>query len=190
MKRAKQKIAALALAAACMGFGVAGTVAYFEGSSDSHNVIETAPGVSLSIAKIEDTEIMPGSTVGEETVKKIKVKAKDDSATAWVRVKIDTSIELAAGATETPDPDMVTINFIDDGEADAKWHKGTGDWWYYENKLSAGNAVELPINSIHLEDWADNTYRNAKVIVSVKAQGVQVKNNGDTVSAAQGWPTE
>jgi len=187
MKRAKQKIAALALAAVCMSFGVAGTVAYFTGSSDSHNVIETAPGVSLSVVETIDANVLPGSIVNN----KVAVKAGDTSATAWVRVKVNKSIELADGVTGTADPDLVTVNFAD-GDANAKWHE-EGGWWYYEDQLSAGDTTEILIDSVDFADSAfdlDNTYKNAQVIVSIKAQGVQVKNNGDTVLDAQGWPTE
>ena len=185
-------MAALVLAAICMSFGIAGTVAYFTSSSDSHNVIQTAPGVHLSLAEEFAFGVMPGDTVeGDEVKNKVLVMADADSATAWVRVKVTKSIELAEGEAETPNPDVVFISFNETGD-DAKWQKGaTDDWWYYKGKLSAGQSTENLFDLIYFSDYdMDNKYKNAKVTVSIKAQGVQAKNNGDTVFQAKGWPAE
>lgn len=184
MTKAKQKIAAIVVAATCMSFGIAGTLAYISGSSVSHNVIETAPGVNLSVEESYDETITPGATFSNT----VKIKAGDSSATAWVRVKVDKSITVAEGSGANPDPDLISVDINQED-----WEENSDGWLYYKKKLAAGEETapifsRITFDGYNIGNPTSGSYTGSKFTVSVKVQGVQVANNGAAVSEATGWP--
>ena len=143
----KRKIFSLALVIGLLAIAVGSTAAYFTTSETAHNVITTHK-VDIAIqettivadenGKIEEVpfgsvsfeHVMPTATVS----KIVKVQMPKDSATAWVRVKIEKNVTLAdktAGNT-----DYILLD-IEDG-----WEQGEDGWYYYEKPLKAEGITE------------------------------------------------
>lgn len=189
----KRKIFSLALVIGLLAIAVGSTAAYFTTSETAHNVITTHK-VNIDIqettivadenGKIEEVpfgsvsfeHVMPTATVS----KIVKVQMPKDSATAWVRVKIEKNVTLADNTAGNTDYILLDI---EDG-----WEQGEDGWYYYEKPLKAEGITEPIFEKVQFSHAMGNNHQNAKANIVITAQAVQTANNGSTVMEAAGWP--
>ena len=185
----KWKIVALCTVLACLSIVASGTLAYFTAQETAHNVI-TSGGVAIQL--IEQTrnedgslgpwenmeDVMPGAVVSKEvTVKNTGVSA------AWVRVSVTKTITLARGVQGTPDPSLLELNINT-----TDWTE-QGGYYYYNHSLLPGETTTPLFTTVTFDAVKmDNEYQGSKAFIDVKADAVQVANNGTTALTAAGWP--
>lgn len=189
----KRKITVAALLVICLSLLTYGTIAFFTAKDTAHNVIESG-NLAIDLLEWADEEktvpfpeegisdVMPGS----EITKIAEVKNTGSSA-AYIRVKVEKAITLAAGVEGEPDPGMLKI------EVDTNyWTLRDPDdgYYYYKEPLAPGATTEPLFASVEFDKDMDNIYQNCTATVDVKAYAVQVANNGTDVFDATGWPTE
>lgn len=183
----KRKILCLSVIAIMLAILAAGTIAYFTAEGRAHNVITTG-SVELELKEWADenkTEpfknlegVMPNTTVTK--IAEIKNIGKSD---AWIRVKIQKSIELKYEGN--PDTDLVELNLND-----TDWITD-GEYYYYKNALKPGETTTPIFTSVTFKAAMGNEYQDAKATVDVYAQAVQTANNPATdgdVKTVKGWP--
>ena len=176
-------VAALALIVALAAYG---TVAMFSGEAHVTNVITTG---SVDIDLIETNKdgepwtsedgknVMPGTSV----VKKVEVKNIGESP-AWVRVQVETTI---TDPNKKPlDAGVVSFDFDE-----TKWIDGKDGYYYYSDPLAPNTTTLAPLfTNVIFDKDMNNDYQGCDVAVDVSVGAVQVKNNGETVQEATGWP--
>lgn len=183
----KRKILCLSVIAIMLAILAAGTIAYFTAEGRAHNVITTG-SVEIELKEWADenkTEpfknlegVMPNTTVTK--IAEIKNIGKSD---AWIRVKIQKSIELKYEGN--PDTDLVELNLND-----TDWITD-GEYYYYKNALKPGETTTSIFTSVTFKAAMGNEYQGAKATVDVYAQAVQTANNPATdgdVKTVKGWP--
>lgn len=186
----KKKILLVAAIVICLTIAVSGTLAYFTFEDTAHNVI-TSGGVSIEVvektkstdgAELEDfpkegiTGVMPGTEVS-----KIVSVRNTGNSEAWVRVKVDATITPAEGEEKLPS-DVMTYT-VSEG-----WTPGTDGYYYYNNKVPAGESTSILFDTVKFAPEMGNEYQNCRANIVISAQAVQTANNGTTVMDAQGWP--
>lgn len=186
----KKKILLAAAVVICLTIAVSGTLAYFTFEDTAHNVI-TSGGVSIEVvektkstdgAELEDfpkegiTGVMPGTEVS-----KIVSVRNTGNSEAWVRVKVDATITPAEGEEKLPS-DVMTYT-VSEG-----WTPGTDGYYYYNNKVPAGESTSILFDTVKFAPEMGNEYQNCRANIVISAQAVQTANNGTTVMDAQGWP--
>lgn len=184
----KKRLVIVALLVIGIAILSAGTIAYFTSQDTAHNVI-TSGGVKITLDEwmdevggtpypAEPVEVMPGTSV----TKIVTVKNQD--ADAYVRARFDVIIRNRDGKEVKPENHEEAVQIA----CGSKWI-AEGDWYYYQGALSADEVTE-PLFSEVVFDGPSMTdeYQNCTVEVVVYAQAVQVANNGDSATAAAGWP--
>lgn len=198
----KWKIVALCTVLACLSIVASGTLAYFTAQETAHNVI-TSGGVAIQLIELSDNggdgltrwEKVEGVMPGAE-ISKIVIVKNTGASDAWVRVKVDKTIELADGVEGTPDPSLMKLynnngdsEWIEqDGYEGTFWTKGEDGYYYYKNPLAPGYETPALFTTVTFAPAMGNEYQNCTATIDVKADAVQVANNGDTVLDATGWP--
>ena len=186
----KWKIVALCTVLACLSIVASGTLAYFTAQETAHNVI-TSGGVDIQLIELSgnggdgltpwrDVEgVMPGAEIS-----KIVIVRNTGASDAWVRVKVDKTIELANKDKGNPEIMELDIN-------DTFWTEQDG-YYYYNNPLAPGYETPALFTTVTFDAVKmDNDYQSCKAHIDVKADAVQVANNpveGNNVLDAQGWP--
>lgn len=184
----KRKLLIGAIFCICLSVLAGGSLAYYTAENTAHNVITTG-GIDIAVQEWADTDkttpfpeggvddVMPGTAVTK--IVEVKNTGAND---AYIRVKVDKSIELAGEGT----PDL-SLLALDMNQTD--WTDG-GDGYYYYNEILAPGEVTAPLfTTVSFDPGMDNLYQNSAAAVDVAAYAVQADNNGDTVLEAQGWPT-
>lgn len=191
----KKKILLLAVVAICLAIIASGTLAYFTSEDQVHNII-TSGAVDIQIEEWKNEIgtpyldspicIMPGATVSKiATIKNLEEKA-------YIRAKFNIIITQADGTILEISPERLAsiISLTMNGE---DWIRKSGDdeWWYYNTPIAVDESTE-PFFTEVIFDGPNmtNEYQNCTVEIIVKAQGVQVANNGSTVLDAVGWPAD
>ena len=189
----KRKLLILSVLVICIATLAAGTLAYFTSDEVAHNVITTGK-VAVTLNEYADegltkpftdqTGVMPGKTIGKYVV----ISGNDGSASAWVRVRFDITIDLDENNDKIPagfQPDTSLVRLaIGDG-----WTRGADGWYYCTTPLTAGKTTAPALEAVTFEPTMGNEYQNATATVTVQAQAVQTANNGETVMDAKGWPS-
>ena len=191
MKNKKKKLIAILLALVCLFVVVLGALADEPLEARTRNIITTGE-VSIDLLEYADetcqtpypeepVTVMPGVS----TTKVVMVKNTGTSE-AWVRVKVDKTIELGQTIDGfTPDVSLIGLDIND-----ALWTYSDG-WYYYNRPLGAGVTTETPLfKTVSFDTSMQNEYQNSTAKVTVVAQAVQAAHNGETVAEAQGWPAE
>lgn len=185
----KKRIAAVMVCLAIAAISVSGTLAYFTSDDTATNVI-TSGNIKIDLIEMEKTDeglvpfedkdgIMPGDVVS----KIVTVKNIGDNP-AFIRVKADKKITLAQGVTGEADLDLIQCDFDTEHWT---YHEG----YYYYNEPLAAEAETFPLfTTVTFDKTMDNKYQNCQASINVKAQAVQVKNNGASAKDAAGWPAE
>ena len=180
---AKRLVTAVTVIAAVIALTAGGTLAYFSTSERAHNVI-TSGGVDIKLLEWADKDRgegdefanVEGVMPGEKVTKIVEVKNTGASG-AWVRIHIGADFTNAA-----LDPSVLGIKTLDG------WTKGEDGWWYYDQKLAAGDTTTPLFEEVVFAGDMGNAYQGGTAVVSVYAQAVQSDNNGDSALNAAGWP--
>ena len=183
----KWKIVALCTVLACLSIVASGTLAYFTAQETAHNVI-TSGGIDIALIEKADTGngledfknvvgVMPGAEVS-----KIVTVENTGASDAWVRVKVDKTITLARGVQGTPDPSLLELNINT-----PDWTE-QGGYYYYNHSLLPGETTTPLFTTVTFAPEMGNMYQNSNAEIEVKADAVQVANNGTTALTAAGWP--
>lgn len=189
MRKKTVTIAVLILCLAMLGYS---TIAYFNTQEMARNVITTGNiDIELQETAInEDGEeilfeesqekfnVMPG----QEVSKIVRVK-NIGSNPAYVRVKVQKDISLADGVYGEVNLNLITLDFDN-----INWTLGEGDYYYYNKSLAPGESTVALFRNVIFNKVMGNLYQGSTAIVKVNAQATQVKNNGDSVFNAAGWP--
>lgn len=205
MKRAKKVIAAVVVIA-CLSFAGMGTLAYFTAEETAHNVISSGNvdieliekhivnGQETDFPKNGIFDVMPNTTVSK-IVRVENVGGGD----AFVRVKVNTNVELVGGGEG--DAIYLSMDFPEQQDG-AAWVERDG-WWYYMAVGEAGVPGLLPAGAegsgvgvtaplfteVSFDADMPNEYQGSTATVSVIVQAVQSANNGSSALDAAGWPT-
>ena len=183
----KKKILVCALIAICLSMVAYGTAAFYTYEDTATNVV-TAGNVRIRLeeytlvdGKLEEftdpMDVVPGTSVS----KIVQVK-NSGFAAAWVRVKLDKELLLAAGVTGTPDLSLVSYELNE-----KNWAEVDG-WFYYLEPLTPGATTEPIFEWVSFAPNMSNMYQQSKTMIHVTAHGVQTAHNGATVFDAAGWP--
>ncbi len=186
----KKIIIAVIVLALVIAASVGTTLAYFTAQDRAHNYIVSG-SVKIEVQEWADEEKtvsfpeegIDGAMPGDHITKIVEVTNKG-SGDAWVRIKVDKTIELAEGTEGTPDTSLVELDI--DTE---HWTEEDG-WYYYNAALEAGETTAPLFTSVTFDADMGNTYQNCTVSVDIAAQAVQTANNGSTALEAAGWPEE
>ena len=184
----KWKIVALCTVLACLAIVASGTLAYFTASETAHNVI-TSGGVDIQLieqTRNEDGSLGPWKNMedvmpGAEISKIVTVK-NTGASDAWVRVSVTKSITLARGVQGTPDLSLVVLDI------NTKDWTEQGGFYYYNSALKPGETTKPLFTTVTFAPEMGNEYQGSTAHIDVKADAVQVANNGDAVLEAAGWP--
>jgi len=184
----KKKVMVLAIIAICFAIAAYGTVAYFTYNETATNVI-VAGNVKIALNQWEQTQtgmrtpsegpldILPGTSVSRI----VEVK-NTGSNPAWIRISVETVIQLAAGITG--EVDTTLISFTVDRE---HWTERDG-FYYYEQPLQASEVTAPLFTQVVFAENMGNQYQDSTAILTIMAQATQVVHNGETVWEAAGWP--
>lgn len=186
----KWKIIALSTVLACLSIVASGTLAYFTASETAHNVI-TSGGVAIQLHEFSERgneELVPWQDVdgvmpGAE-ISKIVTVENTGASDAWVRVKVDKTITLARGVQGTPDLSLVVLDINP-----TDWTE-QGGYYYYNDPLAPSETTPPLFTIVTFDPKMGNEYQGSTAHIDVKADAVQVANNGETVLDALGWPKE
>lgn len=183
----KKRLFVAALACICITALAGGTLAYYTAENTAHNVITTG-GIDIALQEWADTDkttpfpedgvndVMPGTSVTK--IVEVKNTGAND---AYIRVKVDKSIDLAGEGI----PDL-SLLALDMNQAD--WTAGEDGYYYYNEVLAPGEVTAPLFTTVSFDTGMDNLYQNSAAEVDVAAYAVQADNNGDTVLEARGWP--
>ncbi len=182
----KKKIAAGAVLVLCLSMLIYSTIAYFNTADTARNVI-TSGNIKIALNETDAegepfkdaVDVMPG-----QTVDKIVTVQNTGNNPAYIRVSVTKAIELAEGASGDPDTNLLTLDF------DMTHWTLQGEYYYYNEVLEPGQTTEPLFKSVTFDTSMGNMYQDSKAVITVSAQATQVKNNGDTVFDAKGWPTD
>lgn len=185
----KRKLLAAALAAACLSVAAYGTVAYFTAEDTAVNVI-TAGNIAIELQEtaipegggdpvpFEDLDgVMPGA----ETSKIVEVKNTGDNP-AYIRIRLETAVELAAGGEG--DASLLSMDINTES-----WTERDG-YYYYNEKLAAGETSAPLFTTVTFSKDMGDAYQNGKATVSVFVSATQAEHNGGSALDAAGWPAE
>ena len=183
----KRKILCLSVLAIMLAILAVGSLAYFTAEGRARNVITTG-SVEIKLNEWSDENktkpfenlkgVMPGMTVTK--IAEIKNTGKSD---AWIRVKIEKTIELKREGT--PETGLVEL-----GLNTTEWTEKDG-YYYYNKALKPGETTEPIFTNVTFKATMGNEYQNATAKVDVYAQAVQTANNpatDDDVTTVKGWP--
>ena len=183
----KWKIVALCTVLACLSIVASGTLAYFTAQETAHNVI-TSGGVDIQLNEFSERgneELVPWQDVdgvmpGAEISKIVTVK-NTGASDAWVRIKVEKTVILASGDKGKPEVMELDIK-------KAFWTEQDG-YYYYNDPLAPGETTPPLFTTVTLDAVKmDNEYQGSKAFIDVKADAVQVANNGASATVAAGWP--
>jgi alternate signal-mediated exported protein len=178
-----------------VALAAAGTWAYFAGEAHVTNQITTGT-IAITLNDQVETEltgVMPGQTVDQ--VVSVTNDNKETAGDAWVRVKVDTTVF---------DDNGKALDNTVNGEPVVTFKANETDWlysdgyYYYTTPMAPAATTETLFETVTVSSKLDNTYQNCRVNITVLAQAVQVKNNGDTITKldddnldqVKGWPAD
>lgn len=188
----KRYILGAALVICMLLVPVAGTAAFFTQAETAHNVITTG-SVKIQLQEFTDQKDQGGNPLpfvspvkvmpGEKVSKIVQVK-NTGSGEAWVRLALTPEFtDLTPQEGFTPQTHMVTLHI---NRQD--WEKGEDDFLYYKYALKPNETTSPALSALTFSEEMGTEYQNCRFILDVQAQGVQVKNNGETGLTAGGWP--
>ena len=196
----KKKLFALAVLVIILAGTVTGTLAYYTAKTVAHNVI-TSGEIDIQLVEtiIDKTDSdKDGSTTdevpyptdpvggimpGEDHSKIVRIENVGTNP-AWVRMKV--VVEINDRKVDLSDEDSVLALDFNNTE----WEK-KGNYYYYKKALtsqgSAGSETVPLFTTVRFAgEEMDNDYQNAKIEISVQAEGIQYQNNTNYATA---WPT-
>ncbi len=176
----KKKILTIAVLVICLAILGSSTLAYVTDKEIAHNVI-TSRGVDITLVEqmkegeswveFEDPSgVMPGTSVS----KKVTVKSAEDSASAWVRIRVSSE-----------DLDMMELDINKEA-----WEEHGEGIYYYKEILPADSETPHLFQNVSFVTGMGDTYQNKELKLHILAEAVQSDNNipesGDPWDA-EGW---
>jgi len=196
----RKKIASLAMVVALFAIAAASTLAYYTDAVEAHNII-TSGGVDITLndmtvengVAVDFPEGGISGVMPTATVSKV-VSVTNESAEAWVRIRLEERIEARDGsalpAELTDGTPVYTLNLVDN----TPWIKGSDDNWYYEYPLWQYETSEVLFDSVTFSPALGNEYQGCTVYIDVIAEAVQCANNplpdSGRYEDIPGWPEE
>ena len=172
----KWKIVALCTVLACLSIVASGTLAYFTSGGVAIQLIELSDNGGDGLTYWRDVDgVMPGAEIS-----KIVTVENTGASDAWVRIKVDKTVILANGDKGKPEVMELDIK-------DAFWTEQDG-YYYYNDSLAPGETTPPLFTTVTFDPKMGNDYQGSTAHIDVKADAVQVANNGDAVLEAAGWP--
>ncbi len=175
----KIKLLVCSILAICLAIATYGTVAYFSYEDNARTVITTSNVKIEVLGWSEQNEI--AVTPGAELARALEIK-NIGAQPAWVRVSVESVIELAENVQGEPDLSTITFDFDEQN-----WTLQEG-YFYYVKKLESGETTEPLFRLVGFSKEMKNMYQKSKVVIHVKAEATQSANNGADVFEAAGWP--
>lgn len=182
----KRKLVLTSAVVLILALLAAGTFAYFTKNARATNVITTGTiSIRLNDSITGGTEkengsgwtlsgVMPG-----QAVEKAVSVTNTGTSPAWLRVKLEIAVEMAAGKTDTWQGQNV-LQFA----VNPDWFLAEDGYYYYSKPVAekAGTAELFAKDSsgqstLMLNPQLPNDYQGCAVTINVLAQAVQVKNN-------------
>ena len=177
----KKYIVTVVIAVICLSLVVAGTIAYNTVTEKAINIVTMG---NIKIAGMESGNtrgsaltIVPG--VERNWSFWVENRALQP---AYVRVSVDSVFTLASGVSRSKDQDIVTF------EVNSKDWTYKNGFYYYNKQLPVGGKTEPLFTGLGFAKEAGNEYQRATAKLNVFVYAVQVKNNGNNVFEAAGWP--
>ena len=184
----KRRILIISILIACLSLVSVGTAAFFTAEDTATNVITAS---NLSIELVESAVNDEGKTVpfrdvvgvvpGMEVSKIVRVENTGDAA-AYIRIRMETTITLAAGKEGQVDLSLVTVDLNT-----ADWTEKDG-YHYCNVPVAAGEATPPLFTAVTFDPSMDNLYAESIIKLNIDAQATQAKNNGASALEATGWP--
>lgn len=188
----KKKILYIAAIVICLSIMTGGTLAYRTETDTARNVI-TSNGVGVEVleqqlvnGQLQPFPDAPIPVMPTTTVSKI-VSAKNNEATAWIRMRYTMTVSDASGTPmNISETELEQVILIDTN--DTEWTEKDG-WFYYNTAVDTGKVTKPLFEEVSFSGPnMDNKYQQSTVKINVVVQGVQKANNGATVWEAAGWP--
>ena len=175
----KRKLVLTSAVVLILALLAAGTFAYFTKNARATNVITTGTiSIRLNDSITGGTEKENGWTLsgvmpGQAVEKAVSV-TNTGTSPAWLRVKLEISVEMAAGKTDTWRGQNV-LQFA----VNPDWFLAEDGYYYYSKPVAADAETERLFQSrtLMLNPQLPNDYQGCAVTINVLAQAVQVKNN-------------
>ncbi len=197
----KKKILSLSVIAICLAIITSGTLAYFSTEEKAHNVITTGSigieivekmkdesGIEVDFPKDGIGGVMPG-----QSVSKIVSVKNNGEGEAWIRIKVDTTIENG-NREELPVTLAGNVPALGLTIDPAFWVDGQDGYYYYVDPVAPAASTEVLFEQVRFAPQMGNEYQNCTANILVSAQAVQVANNpipaGGDVTDVKGWPME
>ena len=181
----KKKLVAAALILLLVCGMAGGTTAFYTTIGEATNVITTG-GIEVVLQEWADEDGTPFVDVinvmpTQEVTKIVTAKNVGPNA-AWVRMRLEKTLQLAEGVEGEADPDLVLLDINT-----ADWTEKDG--WYYCNVQLQPGVTSAPLfTKVVCSADMGNMYQKSTATVYVVMQAVQVANNGASVLEAAGWP--
>lgn len=185
----KKKIFVLAFIAVCLSIIAYSTTAYFTYEDIAHNVI-TMGNIKIELQELaipdnggdpvpftDVIDVLPGTDVS----KIVQVK-NVGAESAWIRIDIEKSLQLAEGRQGEIDLSLVSYDLNT-----AYWTEKDG-FYYYNSMLKPGETTQPLFTEVSFAPYMGNLYQQSKALIKVIAQATQTANNGTDVFEAAGWP--
>lgn len=182
----KRKLVLTSAVVLILALLAAGTFAYFTKNARATNVITTGT-ISIQLndeiketgAEKTDTGWTLSGVMPGQAVEKAVSVTNTGTSPAWLRVKLDIAVEMAAGKTDTWQGQNV-LQFA----VNPDWFLAEDGYYYYSKPVAekAGTAELFAKDSsgqstLMLNPQLPNDYQGCAVTINVLAQAVQVKNN-------------
>lgn len=187
-KMLNKKTIVLAAAIVCIAAMLAaGTLAYFVAEETAYNVITTGTLDMILHEETDNGEPWPekgitGVVPGTQVTKKVYVE-NDGTVDFYARIKVEKAITAAEGVEAELNFEHITLDINTE-----KWTENKKDGYYYYNTaLKPGEATEPLFTAVSFGPELGNEYQNCTVEITVYAEAVQSKNNGDSALTASGW---
>lgn len=183
----KKRVILIAAAVILLALMAQGTLAYFTSRAIATNVITTG-SIEIELIEMAQTEngLVPfenlSGVMPDTEASKIVTVKNTGGNDAFIRVQVDKKITLREGVTQTPDPDMVKLDYNTDS-----WTLKDG-CYYYNEILKSGEETEPLFTTVTFAPEMGNAYQEATVAIDVRAQATQTANNGTDPLEAEGWP--
>lgn len=189
----KRKLVLTSAVVLILALLAAGTFAYFTKNARATNVITTGT-ISIQLndeiketgAEKTDTGWTLSGVMPGQAVEKAVSVTNTGTSPAWLRVKLDIAVEMAAGKTDTWQGQNV-LQFA----VNPDWFLAEDGYYYYSKPVAekAGTAELFAKDSsgqstLMLNPQLPNDYQGCAVTINVLAQAVQVKNNNIYVDAS------
>ena len=189
----KQRIFLAAALICCLALAGGGTLAFFTAQRTAYNVITTGE-LAMDLVEMHGDEPWPkdgvsGVMPGDEISKRVTIQ-NIGGVDFYTRVKLSGLITKADGTTELLSLDQVELDINT-----ADWTEKDG-FFYYNRSLAPRGAdgvideTEPLFTRVTLKPELGNAYQNARIELTVEAEAVQSRNNGDGPLSAAGWTLE